>query len=134
MGQRAARRRVSRCIRRLPQGPRPRSARDHRRRARACRVRDGAMNVDYASLAGDVATGLFRENLKGELVAGFRQIRESGERLPTASQYASQIAEIVSRGAAAPLDPELAFNLYQEILLAVEAARAEVLGEPLLPS
>ena len=92
------------------------------------------MNVDYASLSGDVATGLFRENLKEELMAGFRQIRESGERLPTASHYASQIAEIVSRGAAAPLDPELAFNLYQEILLAVEAARAEVLGEPLLPS
>ena len=92
------------------------------------------MNVDYASLAGDVATGLFRESLKGELVAGFRQIRESGERLPTASHYASQIAEIVSHGAPAPLEPELAFNLYQEILLAVEAARAEVLGEPLLPS
>ena len=33
------------------------------------------MNVDYASLAGDVATGLFRESLKGELVAGFRRIR-----------------------------------------------------------
>src|SRR5437588_9924777 len=134
MGQRAARRRVSRCIRRLPQRPRPRSSRDHRRRARACRVRDAPMNVDYASLAGDVATGLFRENLKGELVAGFRQIRESGERLPTASPYASQMAEIVSRGAAAPLDPAPAFKRYQEILLAVEAARAEVLGEPLLPS
>ena len=91
------------------------------------------MNVDYASLSGDVATGLFRENLKEELMAGFRQIRESGERLPTASHYASQIAEIVSRGAAAPLEPELAFNLYQEILLAVEAARAEVLGETPAP-
>ena len=92
------------------------------------------MNVDYASLSGDVETGLFRESLKDELVAGFRQIRESGERLPTASHYASQIAEIVSRGADAPLDPELAFNLYQEILSAVEAARAEVLGEPPAPA
>jgi hypothetical protein len=88
------------------------------------------MNVDYASLAGEIETGLFRETLKEELVTGFRQIRDSGERLPTASHYASQIAEIVSRGAASPLEPELAFNLYQEILLAVEAARAEVMGEP----
>ena len=87
------------------------------------------MNVDYASLESDVESGLFRESLKEELVAGFRQIRESGERLPPASHYASQIAEIVSRGAAEPLNAELAFNLYQEILLAVEAARAEVLSE-----
>ena len=87
------------------------------------------MNVDYASLPGDVETGIFRETLREELVAGFRQIRDSGERLPTASHYASQIAEIVSRGAAAPLEPELAFKLYQEILSAVEAARAEVLSE-----
>jgi len=91
------------------------------------------MNVDYASLAGDLETGLFRQSLKEELVIGFRQIRESGERLPTASHYASQIAEIVSRGAETPLDPELAFNLYQEILGAVEEARAMVLGEPLAP-
>ena len=91
------------------------------------------MNIDYGSLAGDVETGLFRENLKEELVAGFRQIRDSGERLPTASHYASQIAEIVSRGAGEPLHPELAFYLYQEILAAVESARAEVLGEPPVP-
>jgi hypothetical protein len=91
------------------------------------------MNVDYASLAGDVETGVFRQTLKEELVSGFRQIRDSGERLPTASHYASQIAEIVNRGAAAPLEPELAFNLYQEILSAVEDARAEVLGEPPAP-
>jgi len=92
------------------------------------------MNVDYASLAGDVETGLFRESLTEELLVGFRQIRETGERLPTASHYASQIAEIVSRGAETPLDPELAFNLYQEILSAVEEARAAVLDEPLSPS
>lgn len=91
------------------------------------------MNVDYASLPGDLETGLFRESLKEELIIGFRQIRDTGERLPTASHYASQIAEIVSRGAAAPLNAELAFNLYQEILAAVEAARATVLGEPAPP-
>jgi hypothetical protein len=91
------------------------------------------MNVDYGTLAGDVESGVFRQTLKEELVLGFRQIRDSGERLPTASHYASQIAEIVSRGAGEPLQPELAFNLYQEILSAVEAARAEVLGEPPAP-
>jgi len=87
------------------------------------------MNVDYASLAGDVETGLFRESLKEELVIGFRQIRETGERLPTASHYASQIAEIVNRNAQPPLNADMAFNLYQEILLAVEGARASVLEE-----
>jgi hypothetical protein len=92
------------------------------------------MNVDYESLEDDVANGLFRESLREELLFGFRQIHNSGERLPLASYYAAQIADIVNRGAAEPLNKELAFNLYQEILLAVEAARAEVLGEEMLSS
>jgi hypothetical protein len=87
------------------------------------------MNVDYESLESDVANGLFRESLREELLFGFRQIHNSGERLPLASYYAAQIADIVNRGAAEPLNKDLAFHLYQEILLAVEAARAEVLGE-----
>ena len=87
------------------------------------------MNVDYENLERDIVTGLLRESLREELVAGFRQIQASGERLPAASHYASQIAEIVSRGAAGPLNPEIAFELYQEVLDAVEAARALVLGE-----
>ena len=87
------------------------------------------MNVDYENLERDITTGMFRETLKEELIVGFRQIQMSGERLPLASHYASQIAEIVSRGAAGPLNPELAFELYQEILEAVEAARATVLAE-----
>jgi hypothetical protein len=87
------------------------------------------MNVDYESLEDDVANGVFRESLREELLFGFRQIHNSGERLPLASYYAAQIADIVNRGAAEPLNKELAFNLYQEILLAVEAARAEVMGE-----
>ena len=91
------------------------------------------MNVDYGTLPGDLETGVFREMLKEELVIGFRQIRDTGERLPTASHYASQIAEIVNRGAESPIEPELAFYLYQEILAAVEAARAAVLGEQPLP-
>jgi len=87
------------------------------------------MKVDYESLESDVANGLFRESLREELLFGFRQIHNSGERLPLASYYAAQIADIVNRGAAEPLNKDLAFHLYQEILLAVEAARAEVLGE-----
>lgn len=87
------------------------------------------MNVDYQNLERDITTGMFRETLKEELIVGFRQIQMTGERLPLASHYASQIAEIVSRGATGPLNPELAFELYQEILEAVEAARAAVLGE-----
>lgn len=92
------------------------------------------MNVDYENLENDVASGLFRESLREELLFGFRQIQQTGERLPTASHYAAQIAEIVNGGAAGPLNKDLAFHLYQEILLAVEAARADVLGEPQLSS
>jgi hypothetical protein len=92
------------------------------------------MNVDYENLGDDVASGVFRESLREELLFGFRQIHQTGERLPLASHYAAQIAEIVNRGAAEPLDKDLAFHVYQEILLAVEAARAEVLGEPVAPS
>ena len=87
------------------------------------------MNVDYDNLERDLVTGLFRETLKEELLVGFRQIQMAGERLPAASRYASQIAEIVNRGTAAPLTAEVAFELYQEILEAVESARATVLGE-----
>ncbi|HLJ74602.1 MAG TPA: hypothetical protein VKU62_08465 [Thermoanaerobaculia bacterium] len=89
------------------------------------------MNVDYENLERDLETGMFRELLKEELIAGFRQIQAAGERLPLASHYASQIAEIVSRGAVRPLHAEIAFELYQEILDAVEAARATVMGEQL---
>jgi hypothetical protein len=92
------------------------------------------MNVDYENLETDVANGLFRESLREELLFGFRQIHQSGERLPLASYYAAQIADIVNRGATEPLNKELAFNVYQEILLAVEAARADVLGEEPLSS
>ena len=87
------------------------------------------MNIDYRTLEDDLVSGVFRTQLETELEEGFRTIKSSGERLPLASHYASQIAEIVSRGAVNPLAPELAFNVYQEILAAVESARATVLGE-----
>ncbi len=87
------------------------------------------MNVDYQNLDRDVFSGVFREALKEELIAGFQQVQQAGERLPLASHYASQIAEIVHRGATQPIRPEVAFELYQEILEAVEAARTVVLAE-----
>lgn len=85
------------------------------------------MNIDYSSLEQDVETGMFRQRLEEELTLGFRHIHDSGERLPLASYYASQIAEIVNRDI--ELAAELKYNLYQEILLACERARAAVLGE-----
>ena len=87
------------------------------------------MTFEYETLAADVESGAFRTRLERELEIGFRQIHESGERLPTPSHYASQIAEIVSRNAEEPLAAELAFEVYQEILTACENARKSVLGE-----
>ena len=85
------------------------------------------MNIDYATIEQDVEDGTFRQNLETELTIGFRAIHESGERLPLASYYASQIAEIVNRDV--QLGEELKYNLYQEILVACENARVAVLGE-----
>jgi hypothetical protein len=85
------------------------------------------MNIDYANLEADLLSGTFRQNLQEELIAGFRQIHQSGERLPTASHYAAQIAEIVNRDV--ELGADTKYELYQEILSAVEQARATVLGE-----
>jgi hypothetical protein len=85
------------------------------------------MNIDYATLEQDIDDGTFRQKLQGELEIGFRAIRNTGERLPTASHYASQIAEIVNRDV--QLGPDLKYNLYQEILLACEQARAAVVAE-----
>jgi hypothetical protein len=90
------------------------------------------MNIDYANLEQDVENGIFRQRLEEELTDGFRAIHEQGERLPPASYLAAQIAEIVNRDA--ELSADLKYNLYQEILLACESARAAVLGEDKLPS
>lgn len=85
------------------------------------------MKVDYETLEQDVEDGTFRQRLEEELTLGFRRIHEAGERLPLASYYATQIAEIVNRQA--DLSADLKYNLYQEILVACERARAAVLGE-----
>ncbi len=87
------------------------------------------MNIDYVNLERDLVDGTFRQNLEDELTAGFRIIHQTGERLPTASHYASQIADIVNRNAPEPLNSEMSYNVYQEILDACEAARAALLDE-----
>jgi hypothetical protein len=85
------------------------------------------MNIDYENIERDLGDGTLRQNLEEELIAGFRQIQQAGERLPVASHYAAQIAEIVNRNA--DLSETLKFELYQEVLEAVEGARVAVLGE-----
>jgi hypothetical protein len=85
------------------------------------------MNIDYENLERDLSDGTLRRNLEEELIAGFRQIQQTGERLPLASHYAAQIAEIINRNAT--LTSAMQFELYQEVLEAVEAARVAVLGE-----
>ncbi|HEU4888359.1 MAG TPA: hypothetical protein VFV49_10760 [Thermoanaerobaculia bacterium] len=90
------------------------------------------MNIDYENLERDIADGTLRLNLEEELTAGFRQIQQTGERLPVASHYAAQIAEIINRNAT--LSSTMQFELYQEVLEAVEGARVAVLGEVAGPS
>jgi len=87
------------------------------------------IDIDYAHLWDELESGAFRDRLEIELTPGFRQIHSSGERLPTASHYASQISEIINRNAPEPLTAEVAYELYQEVLAACERARAAVLGE-----
>jgi hypothetical protein len=86
------------------------------------------MNVDYASLEEKILDGSFRAELEAELTVGFRTLQMSGERLPVASHYASQIAEVVAKGSPVPMRPELAYQVYLDVLAAVESARANALG------
>ncbi|HUP59437.1 MAG TPA: hypothetical protein VNA69_03340 [Thermoanaerobaculia bacterium] len=85
------------------------------------------MNIDHDTLEQDVFDGTFRRKLEDDLVPGFHQLHESGERLPLASYLATQIAEIVNRDVA--LSENTKYELYQEILAAVEHARGVVPGE-----
>ncbi|MEA2463484.1 MAG: hypothetical protein QOJ98_1231 [Acidobacteriota bacterium] len=89
------------------------------------------MNIDYTTIEDDLVSGTFRQRLEEELTHGFRQIHQAGERLPTASHYAAQIAEIVNREV--ELGTDMKYNLYQEVLLAVEAARTAALGDATPP-
>jgi hypothetical protein len=85
------------------------------------------MNIDPNTLEQEIFDGTFRLRLEEELTLGFRQLHDIGERLPPASHYAAQIAEIVNRDLT--LTEETKYELYQEILDAVTNARVAVLGE-----
>jgi hypothetical protein len=83
------------------------------------------MNIDYATLEQDVFDGTFRQKLQDEVTAQFRQLHDAGERLPPASYFATKIAEIVNREAV--LSEDAKYELYQEILAAVEQARVDAI-------
>ncbi|HEX2832718.1 MAG TPA: hypothetical protein VHW00_06865 [Thermoanaerobaculia bacterium] len=90
------------------------------------------MNIDPTTLEQDIFDGTFRIRLEEELTLGFRQLHESGERLPPPSHYAAQIAEIVNRDVV--LTEETKYELYQEVLDAVTNARTAVLGQEDAPN
>lgn len=87
------------------------------------------MNVDFRTIGEDLESGAFRQRLREELGAGFREMIAEGDRLPPASCYATKIVEVIHGQMPVPLTQEASFDLYQETLLACEEARAEVLGE-----
>lgn len=88
------------------------------------------MNIDYATLEQDMESGELAKRLAEELTIGFRLMQEAGDPLPPASYYATKIAEIIHSGAERELSKDMAYYLYQEILVACEVARANVGGKP----
>ncbi|HVT45068.1 MAG TPA: hypothetical protein VMT00_11800 [Thermoanaerobaculia bacterium] len=89
------------------------------------------MDIDEATIIAEVNEGTLHVRLEAELIEGFEQMARDGEPLPVPSHYASRIAEILHRSLVEPLPPTIAFDLYQEVLIACERARASVLGETL---
>ena len=87
------------------------------------------MNVDYENLEASILDGSFRAELETELTIGFRAMRMSGDPLPLATYYAAQMAEIVGKAAPEPMRPELAYQVYLDILAATEGARSTVMAE-----
>jgi hypothetical protein len=87
------------------------------------------MELNYAALAEEIEGGTLRASLERELTAGFERMHTEGERLPPASYLAARIAEIVARENKSELTKEQSFWLYQEIAIACENARRNVLGE-----
>src|SRR5687767_9444412 len=112
MGVTRARRRIRERIQRVSEKARRRSDRQTRRRERN-RQLHRAMNIDYENLERDIGDGTLRLHLEEELTVGFRQIQQTGERLPVPSHYAAQIAEIINRNAT--LSSTMQFELYQEV-------------------
>lgn len=87
------------------------------------------MNIDYTSLEGDLDSGELRERLKAELVTGFRLMVEAGHPVPPASYFATKVTEVIYASRDREIEANRQYDLYQEVLLACEEARREVLGE-----
>ena len=87
------------------------------------------MNIDYASLAGELDSGELRERLRRELATGFRLMLEAGDPIPPASYFATKITEIIYASRDREIEANTQYDLYQEVLLACEEARRDVLGE-----
>lgn len=87
------------------------------------------MNIDYEKLVGDLDSGELRARLQSELVTGFKLMIEAGEPVPPASYFATKIAEIIYESRDREIESSTQYDLYQEVLLACEEARREVLGE-----
>lgn len=88
------------------------------------------MDIDDSTLERDIGDGTLREKLKRELVVGFETMHREGERLPPPSYYATKIVEVMHKGSERVIDDTLAYDLYQEVLLACEEAYEEVTGGP----
>ncbi len=88
------------------------------------------MNIVYETLENDIESGELETRLAAELTIGFRLMQEAGDPIPPASYYATKIAEIIHSNARQEISRDLAYYLYQEVLLACEKARANVLGKP----
>lgn len=87
------------------------------------------MELNFAGLISEIHTGALRQTLERELTAGFEKMHASGEALPPASYLAARITEIIDKASEQPLTKDDSFYLYQEVVLACENARKNILGE-----
>lgn len=92
------------------------------------------MNIDYEKLTGELDSGELRARLKSELVTGFRLLIEAGDPVPPASYFATKITEIIYSARDREIEANTQYDLYQEVLLACEEARDEVLGSEPTPN
>jgi hypothetical protein len=87
------------------------------------------VDLHYSRLLDEIEKGTLRATLERELTEGFQRMHAEGDALPPASYYAARISEIIERNSEQPLSKEDAFNLYQEVVIACDQARRNVLGD-----
>lgn len=87
------------------------------------------IDIDFATVEQSIEDGSLRVKIRSVLIPGFREMHMQGMRLPPSSHYATQLAERMQERTDRVLPPAVAFDLYQEILLACEEARKEILGD-----